>query len=192
MGRFFTSWFYFSNMNKRKSLIVCVVMLFFLSCRGNIEQRYISEVVLNDKTEIEFKGLNIKINKIIYCAYPKNDPVYGYHKNTKLILFEIELKYTELGVDKKGMIPDGNLLVGLQGDAYRSSPGVIAMAQNSKCIQGDDIAGYNQIWNGIIDKTARAFALGFEVPANFVPDKLYWNNECRANNMFFILGKTKR
>ncbi len=77
--------------------------------------------------------------------------------------------------------------MGLQGDIYHSSPGVIAMAQNNKCIPGDDIEGYNQIWNGTLDKTAKAFALGFEVPENFIPDKLFWNNECKLSNRYFSL-----
>ena len=123
----------------------------------------------------------------MFCPYPTNDPVYLYRKK-KLVLVEAELNYIEAGMaDKKFIIPEGNILVDAEGNEYSSSPGVIAMAQNCKCIKGDDIAGYNQIWNGTMDKTAKAFALGFEVPVNFVPEKLFWNNECRASNLFFTL-----
>lgn len=160
--------------------------LIFLGCNGKVAVKYSAAIVSEDKCRVEFKGAEVMISKILYCAYPAADPVYGYHKNKKLVLFETELNCTETSVaDKKLMIPEGNILVNAEGDEYSSSPAVIAMAQNGKCIKGDDIAGYNQIWNGTVDKTAKAFTLGFEVPVNFVPDKLFWNRDCKKENIFF-------
>ncbi len=148
--------------------------------------KYSAAVAAKDKLQVEFKRTKVTINTILYCAYPPGDPVYVYHKNKKLVLIETELNCTETSVaDKKLMIPEGNILVNAEGDEYSSSPGVIAMAQNSRCIKGDDIAGYNQIWNGTVDKTAKAFTLGFEVPVNFVPDKLFWNKDWKKENTFF-------
>ncbi len=162
--------------------------LILLGCKGRAELKYGHEVVPENKLQVQFKGTKVTIKTILYCAYPPGDPVYAYHKNKKLVLVETELNCAETSVsDKKLVTPEGNMLVNADGDEYSSSPGVIAMAQNSKCIKGDDIAGYNQIWNGTIEKTAKAFTLGFEVPVNFIPDKLFWNNECRANNLFFTL-----
>lgn len=162
-------------------------MIIFLSCKGNSDRRNTTAIELNFKQEIDFNWGNIKIERIIYCVYPKNDPVYIYHKNKKLILIEVELKCCDEKIDKKSISPAGNLLLGSKGDTFCSSAGVIAMAQNNKCIPGDDIEGYNQIWNGTLDKTAKAFALGFEVPENFIPDKLFWNNECKLSNRYFSL-----
>lgn len=179
---------YISIMNDPRNMIMSVMTLILLGCKGKTEMKYSPAVVPENKTQVEFKGAKLTINTILYCAYPAGDPVYAYHKNKKLVLIEAELNCAEMSVsDKKLMIPEGNILVNTDGDEYSSSPGVIAMAQNSKCIKGDDIAGYNQIWNGTIEKTAKAFTLGFEVPVNFVPEKLFWNNECRANNLFFTL-----
>ena len=160
--------------------------LIFLGCNGKAEAKYSAAGVSEDKPRIEFKGVKIMINKILYCTYPAGDPVYGYHKNKKLVLVETELNCTETNVaDKKLIIPEGNILVNTDGDEYSSSPAVIAMAQNSRCIKGDDIEGYNQIWNGTVDKTAKAFTLGFEVPVNFVPAKLFWNRDWKKENIFF-------
>ncbi len=152
-----------------------------------MELKYISAVDTGDKQQVEFKGVKIKIDTILFCAYPQNDPVYLYRKK-KLVLVEAELDYTGAGMaDKKFIIPEGNILVDANGDEYSSSPGVIAMAQNSRCIKGDDIAGYNQIWNGTVNKMTKAFVLGFEVPVNFVPDKLFWNRDWKKENIFFHL-----
>ena len=181
---------YFSIMNDPRYMIMSVMALILLGCKGKTGMNYSSTVVSKDKHQVEFKGTKITIHTILYCAYPSRDPVYGYHKNKKLVPVETELNCAEASIaDKKLIIPEGNILENADGDEYSSSPGVIAMAQNSRCIKGDDIAGYNQIWNGTVDKTAKAFTLGFEVPVNFVPDKLFWNRECRANNLFFMLGK---
>jgi hypothetical protein len=138
---------------------------------------------------LESNGVQYTIETVRECRYPANDPLYEKRRDKKLLLLQMKVHCTVVH-DNTLLIPSGAVLTDKQANNYETSPVVIAMAQNNQCIAGNDIKDYNAIWNGEIKagETYTAFALGFELPENAVPDKLYWNNGWINQNIFFLLS----
>lgn len=120
------------------------------------------------------------------CPYPEKDPVVEKKQGKKLLLFCMEVYQQG---NSAAEIPTGAVLEDSRGNSYDNLPGVIAMAQTNGCIKGDDIKAYNSIWNGTMKPGEKqtAYVLGFEVPADANPEKLYWNNHWKDKNMFFFI-----
>ena len=89
-------------------------------------------------------------------------------------------------------IPQGAVLLDQKGNSYENQPGIIASAQSTNCIKSDDIKAYNIIWNGKLKpgEPQTAYVLGFELPEDAIPEKLYWNNNCKEKNICFVLNDT--
>ena len=125
------------------------------------------------------------------CRYPQNDPLFEKKQNKKLVLLQVSLQ-RDGNCAKEDIIPAGALLTDTRGNEYASSPAVIAMAQTSRCITDEDIRDYNAIWNGETETGRRytAWVLGFELPADAVPERLYWNNEWKNRKSYFEFPTT--
>jgi hypothetical protein len=138
-------------------------------------------------SDIVYNGIQYRVMAIQQCPYPEKDPVVEKKQGKKLLLFCIEVYRTN--VSSTAEIPTGALLEDNRGNSYDNLPGVIAMAQTNGCIKGDDIKAYNSIWNGTLQPREKqtAYVLGFEVPADAIPEKLYWNNHWKNKNIFFSI-----
>jgi hypothetical protein len=122
-------------------------------------------------------NIQVEIKEIKTCDYPEKDPLYKKKRHKKLLVLQIAVT-TKTGATVQNIIPLGAVLTDNKGNSYETSPGVVAMAQSSGCIRGDDLKNYNSIWNGELAKneTITAFVLGFEVPENAIAEKIYWNS----------------
>lgn len=138
------------------------------------------------KNDIVYNGIQYRVMAIQQCPYPEKDPVVEKKQGKKLLLFCMEV-YQQSNTAAE--IPTGALLEDNRGNSYENLPGVIAMAQTNGCIKGDDIKAYNIIWNGSLKPREKqtAYVLGFEVPVDAIPEKLYWNNHWKDKNMFFFI-----
>lgn len=136
--------------------------------------------------DIEKDGAQISLSGIIECRYPGNSPLFEKKKNRKLVLFKAVVT-AKAAINQTS--PAGAILVDSRGNRYETSPGIVAMAQANKCIKGDDIKGYNAIWNETLkeNEVQQAFVLGYELPEGAVPDKLFWNKDWENKNIFFAL-----
>jgi len=142
---------------------------------------------------LQQKGISLQLNQVVNCSYPAHDPIYLRKKYKKLVLIDMSMICnSQAAAEKDLIIPAGSVLWDSRGNAYEATPGVIAMAQNSHCIKGDDLDSYNAVWNATIrpGETKRAFMLGFELPADAVPAKFCWNRQWERQNLFFILDDT--
>lgn len=135
-----------------------------------------------------YNGLLVEITNIKECGYPANDLLFEKKKNKKLVVLQVAV--TNSGnCQKEDIIPMGASIEDEKGNVYDTSPGVVAMAQSSGCIKGDDLKSYNSIWSGEIKRgeTHSAFAVGFEVPASAVLERFYWNtNWNNAGHPIFL------
>lgn len=160
-----------------------------LSCGQHRKEALLPATTMNTsgKSDIVYNGIQYRVMAIQQCPYPEKDPVVEKKQGKKLLLFCIEVYRTN--VSSTAEIPTGALLEDNRGNSYDNLPGVIAMAQTNGCIKGDDIKAYNIIWNGTLKTGEKqtAYVLGFEVPADAIPEKLYWNNHWKNKNMFFII-----
>lgn len=140
--------------------------------------------------KIEDAGIEFSLPGMRKCHYPVNDPLFAKKKNKKLVLLQVQLRCLQAG-EKIKMIPGGAVLTDSRGNEYESSPAVIAMAQTSQCIGNDDIGDYNAIWNGDIHtgENYTAWVLGFELPEDAVPEKLYWNRYWKNRELYFDFHK---
>ncbi len=169
-------------------LIFLATVLF--SCRQDNRNTAIPNTAIvktNGNNSITTSGIQYSIIEILQCRYPDKDPVFKNKQGKKLLLFRLEI-YCRDKVTTAFEIPQGALLTDSRGNSYESLPGVIAMAQTNDCIKGDDIKAYNIIWAGEMkagDKQT-AYVLGFEVPEDASPEKLYWNNKWKDRNIFFL------
>jgi hypothetical protein len=171
---------------KRKSILLLLLIALLLGCGKN--KRAVSE---DRSRAIEYNGLLCRIIEIKQCKYPKEDPVFEKKKDKKLLLFQLQILQQDK-VNKQLQIPQRALLTDTRGNSYENSPAVIAMAQMNECIKGDDIKAYNAIWNGELNKneTQTAYILGFELQEDAIPEKLYWNYNWKAKNIYFFLNDT--
>jgi hypothetical protein len=183
---------YFSSMNSGRVIKMIWIGLLIAGCNSKAKEAawdndYKLSVV--EQSGKSYRGVVINIEKTVYCNYPKNDPVYEKKKNKKLLLFNMSVLKNETG-RSEAIIPAGAVVADSRGNLYETSPGVIAMAQSSRCIKGDDIKAYNNIWNGTIHtgEIQKAFVLGFELPADVLPVKLYWNKHWVDEQFFFELN----
>lgn len=146
---------------------------------------------MTDEAVIKYAGTEFSLSGIKNCRYPVNDPLFEKKKNKKLVLLQVQVRRLRSG-DKITVIPGGAMLTDSRGNEYESSPAVIAMAQTSLCIGNDDIRDYNAIWNGDIDtgENYTAWVLGFELPLNAMPEKLYWNQQWKNKQLYFDFHKT--
>jgi hypothetical protein len=140
---------------------------------------------------IERNGVQYTIEAVRECRYPADNPLYEQRWNKKLLLLQIKVHCNGVN-NNRLLIPNGAMLTDKRANNYETSPVVIAMAQNNHCIAGNDIKDYNAIWNGDIKagETYTAFVLGFELPEDAMPDKLYWNNEWKNNQLYFVFRET--
>ena len=174
----------------RQRCILWLILLFSIitGCRNNKK----SEAFYSDNqvSVVKQGGLSIKLMNIRQCKYPENNLLVEKKWNKKLLLFKMQVD-CEHKSNKYLEIPQGAVLLDQKGNSYENQPGVIAMAQSNNCIKSDDIKAYNIIWNGKL-KTGEpqsAYVLGFELPENAIPEKLYWNNAWKSNNTCFVLNE---
>ena len=140
---------------------------------------------------VENNGVQYTLETIRECHYPANDPLYEKRWNKKLLVLQMKVHCTGLS-NKNLLTPRGAVLTDRRANNYETSPVVIAIAQNNRCINGNDIKDYNAIWNGDVKsgETYTAFVLGFELPEDAIPDKLYWNNDWKNQRLFFLFTDT--
>ncbi len=185
------------NRSSRIVIIIVCIQFLFSGCQDH-DSRVIpkqAEKIAQQSVwqALQYKGITLRLNQVVNCRYPVHDPVYFNRKYMKLILIDLSVTYENHAVtDKNLVIPAGATLWDSRGNAYESTPGVIAMAQNSHCIKGDDLDSYNAVWNATIQpgETKRAFLLGFELPSDAIPAKLCWNRQWERQNLCIILNDT--
>ncbi len=141
---------------------------------------------------IEDSGIQFSLAGMKNCSYPVNDPLFEKKHNRKLVLLQVQVRCIRAD-RKESAIPGEPTLTDNRGNEYESFPSVIAMAQTSGCIGNDDIRDYNAIWNGNMNtgENYTAWVLGFELPENAVPEKLYWNRRWRNKELFFDFNAMK-
>lgn len=171
--------------------IYIALLVAFISC-GSKEKsgEGVKDTTNAKEGKLVYRNVQLNITAITCCRYNEKDVLYSKKKNQKLILFEIAVRKIS-AADKMNIVPEGAILVDSKGNTYSSWPGAIAIAQGSKCISGDDLADYNNIWNGqlITGETQKAFVLGFELPEDARIEKLYWNHEWKKQEIYFSLDK---
>ncbi len=179
----------------RNQFILWIVLLAAAGCETK-SSRYAAPVATEgakpkSPSGIESNGIQYAIVDIKQCRYPANDPLFEKKWNKKLLLFRMKLTCTDMK-NKADVMPEGGLLTDSRGNSYTTSPGVIAMAQSNGCIKGDDIKAYNAIWNAELKKgeMQTAYVLGFELPEDAIPVKMYWNNDWKNQNLFFLFPDT--
>jgi hypothetical protein len=168
--------------------ILCILLAVLAGCRSGLWKNTKGGVPGNITTTviIEDNGIRFSLASIKNCRYPVNDPLFEKKKNKKLVLLQLQLQCVQTG-KKISVLPAGAMLTDSRGNEYVSSPAVIAMAQTSRCINDDDIGAYNAIWNGDIHsgEPYTAWVLGFEMPDDAIPGRLYWNHSWRNKQLFF-------
>ena len=177
------------NMRQRCILWLIVLLSVSTGCRNN--KKDAASYSDNRVSIVKLGGVTIKLMNIRQCRYPENSLLVEMKWNKKLLLFNMQVD-CENKSNKYLKIPQGAVLLDQKGNSYENQPGVIAMAQNNDCIKSDDIKAYNIIWNGGL-KTGEpqtAYVLGFELPEDAIPEKLYWNKEWKNNNTCFVLDET--
>lgn len=177
----------------KRLLLFWLLALAMSACKTDLRHGASARATGNtyDSAGIETKGLVFVLSGIRNCLYPVNDPLFEKRKNSKLVLIQVLVQCREKS-DKNSVIPAGATLTDNRGNEYGSSPSVIAMAQTGSCIGNDDIRDYNAIWNGNIvpGEKYRAWILGFEMPRDAVPEKLFWNLQWKNDGLFFDFNKT--
>ncbi|MCX6317223.1 MAG: hypothetical protein NTW29_08020 [Bacteroidetes bacterium] len=145
----------------------------------------------HNSSMIEYGGVKIIVKEMKRCHYPLRDPLFEKKGNKKLVVVRMELYCLE-NTSRRAIVPDGAILTDSRGNEYEPSPAVIATAQNNRCISGDDISAYNAIWNGNVKKgnSYTAWMLGFELPEDAVPEKLYWNKNWKIDQVYFDFNTT--
>jgi len=170
----------------KKILFYWFILLLASGCKGDVRQRAKGELPVATAINTGQRGVALTIAGSKNCHYPQNDPLFEKKKNKKLVLLQVRL-HCGGNCSREDIIPAGALLTDTRGNEYEASPAVIAMAQTSRCITDEDIRDYNAIWNGDTDagRTYTAWVLGFELPAEAVPERLYWNTGWKNNNSYF-------
>jgi hypothetical protein len=173
-----------------KPLYLIAILFILAGCtEKNRKDDLQSEILLENNRLIKVhKNISINVNKIKDCKYPTTDPLFQKKDNKQLVLIQVTVKRLS-GANKEEIIPFGAVLTDQKGNEYKNSPTVVAMAQNNSCISGNDLADYNAIWNGDIttNDTRTAFVIGFELPFDALPTKLYWNKDWLADEQFITL-----
>jgi hypothetical protein len=172
------------------ALISLIITAFIASCKTKTDSNRSTRAGIENKSVL-INGIEYSISDVKQCSYPANDLMIEKKKNKKLVLVRMQVHCTET-INKNELAPHEAELIDSKGNSYANSPAIIAIAQNNGCIKGDDIKSYNAIWNGIIKKneTETAWVLGFEIPVNANPEKLYWNINWKNNNLFFLFQQT--
>jgi hypothetical protein len=168
---------------------IFVLIAFIGSMAAGCKQQSENQQAVIRTGTIEKDGAQISLSQTLECNYPGNSPVFEKKKNRKLVLIDAVVTATA-AINQTA--PTGAILMDSRGNRYETSPGVVAMAQANKCIKGDDIKGYNAIWNETLKKNEvqQAFVLGYELPEDAIADKLFWNKKWEDENIFFILSNT--
>jgi hypothetical protein len=169
-------------------ILLWLWLLAIAGCKPGLPGNRESGMVLpniNDSM-IEYGGVKIGIKEMKRCHYPLRDPLFEKKGNKKLVLVRMELQCLE-NSGRRAIVPEGAILTDSRGNQYDPSPAIIATAQNNRCISGDDISAYNAIWNGTVEKgnSYTAWVLGFEIPEDAVPEKLYWNRNWKIDQLYF-------
>jgi hypothetical protein len=174
---------------KRKVIISLILAVSIASCKTNADtDTNTSNLGVREAENILVNGIEYSVAGLTQCNYPGNDPMIEKKRNKKLVIIRMQIHCIET-TSRNEIAPLEAELIDSRGNSYTTSPAVIAIAQNNGCIKGDDIKGYNAIWNGELKKgeTATAYVLGFEIPGVAMPEKLYWNNEWKNKDLFFLL-----
>lgn len=166
---------------------IILIVLIFTAC--NSEEKRL-QPISSDNSKVTYHKVELTVENIVICQYPKQNPVYTNKANKKIVVVEVRVRPLK-GSVKDDIIPQGAILADTKANQYETWSGAVAIAQSAKCIRGDDLKAYNQIWNGDVKEgeTAQAFALGFEIPADAVIEKLYWNKKWIADEHFIDLHK---
>ncbi len=173
---------------------IILIALAAYSCAGKAERNntaYSADgATMAATNRHSYKNVQVEIKQIKNCTYPKNDPLYDRKKNKKIVVLEVAVKRME-GAGKEDIIPLGAMVTDEKGNTYETSPGVVAMAQTSGCIKGDDLKEYNGIWSGDIrtNETRIAFVVGFEIPDQAITGKFYWNKNWNEANQYILLNE---
>lgn len=175
-------------------LIVWLLSAMLAGCQTGLDNNTSASVKESDAAGpvIEDSGIQFTLAGMKNCRYPANDPLFEEKHHRKLVLLQVQVRCIN-AYCKASAIPGGAILTDNRGNEYESFPSVIAMAQNSGCIGNDDIRDYNAIWNGNMNtgENYTAWVLGFELPENAVPEKLYWNRSWRNKELFFDFNAMK-
>lgn len=168
-----------------------ILSAFLAGCRPGLRNHIKTEMSgsLTAAWVMEDAGSRVSLTGIKHCRYPVNDPLFEKKKNRKLVLMQVQVQCVQNG-NRAFWLPGGATLTDNRGNEYESSPAVIAMAQTGHCINDDDISAYNAIWNGGIraGESYTAWVLGFELPGDAEPVKLYWNTAWKKDELFFRIN----
>ena len=164
---------------------VFLMMMFLVLVAGCRQGDKFSDAV-SAGTSIEKNGVRISIAANRTCNYTQTKKPAGANGVKKLLLYKMEIIKTEAGGKTS---PLQAILMDSRGNYYKTAPGIIAIAQAKVCIKSDDIKAYNAIWNETCNQNElyKAFVLGFDVPADAIPEKLFWNKEWLNIDIFFKL-----
>jgi hypothetical protein len=175
---------------KCRLIISLLIIVAFAACKTNADNSTTNGPGI-EKQDILVNGIEYKVAGVKQCNYPANDPMLEKKRNKKLVVIRMQVHCVEI-TNRSEIAPNEAALIDNRGNSYTSSPAIIAIAQNNGCIKGDDIKSYNAIWNATVKKgtTETAWVLGFEIPVDANPEKLYWNEKWVIENIFFLLNAT--
>lgn len=170
-------------------------MLIMAGCSNRAEKDGINDI--SNQASIEnkknaYSGAVVAVTATKICSYPEKEPLVEKKRHKKL--FVLEVAVTRLvSADSQAVIPAGATVMDEKGNTYETFPAVVAMAQSSGCIKGDDLKSYNNIWSGNLaeGETLKAFVVGFEIPDSAIIEKFYWNKNWNDANRYIPLNKAK-
>jgi hypothetical protein len=173
-----------------KPLYFISLLLALVACSENNRRNELSSTMphQNSLPFKTFNSISLTINQIKTCKYPTEDPLFQKKENKQLVVIQVTVERLN-GSKKNDIIPFDATVADQRGNEYKNSPTILAMAQNNSCISGNDLADYNSIWSGeiAVNNTSTAFAIGFELPTDAVPAKLYWNKDWLTHQQFITL-----